>query len=67
MKDTFEEIREIVIKELKCSAHNMEHVDRVYNLGWTFIIKHWEGHMWSHMFNQPYLEFPLVKQLCTKP
>jgi len=25
-------IRDVVVKELECSAHNMDHVDRVYNL-----------------------------------
>jgi uncharacterized protein len=32
MEDVFQSIREIVVKELECSAHNMDHVDRVYNL-----------------------------------
>ncbi len=32
MQDKFQKIREIVEKELSCSAHDMDHVDRVYNL-----------------------------------
>jgi len=32
MEEKFEKIREIVEKELSCSAHNMDHIDRVYNL-----------------------------------
>ena len=32
MKDRFEKIRQITEKELACSAHDMEHVMRVYNM-----------------------------------
>jgi uncharacterized protein len=32
MEEVFQSIRDIVVKELECSAHNMDHVDRVYNL-----------------------------------
>jgi len=32
MEEPFQSIRNIVAKELECSAHNMDHVDRVYNL-----------------------------------
>lgn len=32
MEEPFQTIRNIVIKELECSAHSMDHVDRVYNL-----------------------------------
>ena len=32
MEDVFQEIRKRVATELSCSAHNKDHVDRVYNL-----------------------------------
>lgn len=32
MKDKIKKIREIVEKELSCSAHRIDHVERVYNL-----------------------------------
>jgi len=32
MEEKYRKIKEIVEKELSCSAHNMEHVKRVYNL-----------------------------------
>lgn len=32
MEEVFQSIRDVVVKELECSAHNMDHVDRVYNL-----------------------------------
>lgn len=32
MEEPFQSIRNIVAKELECSAHNMDHIDRVYNL-----------------------------------
>jgi len=32
MEDPFKTIRDIVVKELQCSAHNIDHIDRVYNL-----------------------------------
>jgi uncharacterized protein len=32
-------------------------------LWWDLIIREKEGHMWSQKFNQPYLEFPLLKWL----
>lgn len=32
MEEKYQKIKEIVEKELSCSAHNMEHVMRVYNL-----------------------------------
>jgi len=31
MEEKYQKIKEIVEKELSCSAHNMEHVMRVYN------------------------------------
>lgn len=35
MEERFEKIKEIVEKELSCSAHQMDHVMRVYNLSLT--------------------------------
>lgn len=32
-------------------------------LWWDLIIREKEGHMWSQSFNQPYIEFPLLKWL----
>ena len=32
MEEKFQKIKEIVEKELSCSAHNMDHIIRVYNL-----------------------------------
>ncbi len=32
MEEKIQKIKEIVQKELSCSGHNMEHLDRVYNL-----------------------------------
>jgi uncharacterized protein len=32
MEEVFQSIRDIVVKELECSAHNIDHIDRVYNL-----------------------------------
>lgn len=32
MKEKIEEIKEIVKKELSCSAHQIDHIERVYNL-----------------------------------
>lgn len=36
MDEKFQKIREIVEKELSCSAHSMDHVMRVYNLSLHF-------------------------------
>ncbi len=33
------------------------------HLGGTLIIRHGEGHMGSHKFNQPYSKFPLLEKL----
>jgi len=32
MEQIFDKIKKIVEKELECSAHNMDHIMRVYNL-----------------------------------
>lgn len=37
------------------------------NLGGTLIIRHGEGHMGSRIYEQPYIEFPLLERLLTLP